>query len=48
VGDEETQMRTKQLLHMEESAPEEDAGMSSCHLAILMMYYYLFIHSLCS
>ncbi|CAM0879740.1 unnamed protein product [Alopecurus aequalis] len=25
VGDEETQTRTKQLLHMEESAPEEDA-----------------------
>ncbi|KAM0906589.1 hypothetical protein ACQ4PT_016717 [Festuca glaucescens] len=24
VGDEETQMRTKQLLHIEESAPEED------------------------
>ncbi|KAM0865572.1 hypothetical protein ACQ4PT_043173 [Festuca glaucescens] len=25
VGDEETQMRTKQLLHIDESAPEEDA-----------------------
>jgi ribosome biogenesis protein ERB1 len=31
VGDEETQMRTKQLLHIDESAPEEDAGKSSCH-----------------
>ncbi|KAM0856455.1 hypothetical protein ACQ4PT_049123 [Festuca glaucescens] len=31
VGDEETQMRTKQLLHIDESALEEDAGNSSCH-----------------